>query len=302
MKLQAAMEYLSTYGWAILIIVIAILGFYELGIFNSYTYAPKATTGSCSVNRVSVAGLSRYSLVGPCKNEIPEYVLNIQGEYYINYISIPSTSSDSFNGPITISFWIRVVNTTPACLNGFLQKQAGTSAANYWYYLDINSATGGCGLRNPAAVYPLATDNGVWGVNVGGSNVAYNMGNPALWYSVIWSYNYSTGGTLYINGVEQGGAGGGGPLGQTTAPILINAAGNDYELSNLQIYNTSLSSAEVQSLYSEGIGGIPTDIPNLAGWWPLNGNANDYSGNGNNGKSYGSVSFVSNWETGYTAP
>ncbi|VVB98885.1 Uncharacterised protein [uncultured archaeon] len=33
-KLQSAMEYLTTYGWAILVIVAVLLGAYQLGIFN----------------------------------------------------------------------------------------------------------------------------------------------------------------------------------------------------------------------------------------------------------------------------
>ena len=32
---------------------------------------------------------------------------------------------------------------------------------------------------------------------------------------------------------------------------------------------------------------VPTD--GLVGWWPFNGNANDESGNGNNGKVFGAV-------------
>ena len=49
------------------------------------------------------------------------------------------------------------------------------------------------------------------------------------------------------------------------------------------------------------IGGAPIDLQHLVGWWPLNGNANDYSGNGNNGQING-VTFVSNWWQGYTPP
>jgi len=73
------------------------------------------------------------------------------------------------------------------------------------------------------------------------------------------------------------------------------------EESNLQIYNTSLSANDIQALYLEGIGGAPIDLQNLVGWWPLNGNANDYSGNGNNGAPT-NVIFVSNWWSGYTPP
>jgi len=72
-------------------------------------------------------------------------------------------------------------------------------------------------------------------------------------------------------------------------------------IANVQIYNTSLSANEIQALYLEGIGGAPIRLQNLVGWWPLNGDANDYSGNGNNGQ-ISNVNFVSNWYNGYTPP
>ncbi|MGC9010526.1 MAG: hypothetical protein ACP5JN_00005, partial [Candidatus Micrarchaeia archaeon] len=72
-------------------------------------------------------------------------------------------------------------------------------------------------------------------------------------------------------------------------------------IANVQIYNTSLSANDIQALYQEGIGGAPIDLQNLVAWWPLNGNANDYSGNGNNGVPT-NVMFVSNWWQGYTPP
>ena len=72
-------------------------------------------------------------------------------------------------------------------------------------------------------------------------------------------------------------------------------------LANVQLYNTSLSANDIQALYLEGIGGAPIDLQHLVGWWPLNGNANDYSGNGNNGQ-INNVNFVSNWYSGYTPP
>ncbi len=68
------------------------------------------------------------------------------------------------------------------------------------------------------------------------------------------------------------------------------------QVANVQIYNTSLSANEIQALYQEGIGGAPISNAGLVGWWPLNGNTNDYSGNGNNGipneVSYSSVSQI----------
>jgi hypothetical protein len=73
------------------------------------------------------------------------------------------------------------------------------------------------------------------------------------------------------------------------------------EMANVQIYNTSLSPSEIQALYQEGIGGAPIDLQHLVAWYPLNGNANDYSGNGNNGVP-SNVMFVSNWWSGYMPP
>jgi hypothetical protein len=60
-------------------------------------------------------------------------------------------------------------------------------------------------------------------------------------------------------------------------------------ISNLQLYNTSLDANQVLALYQEGIGGNPLALQNLVGWWPLNGDAKDYSGNNNNGVNNGAT-------------
>jgi len=44
-KGQAALEYLSTYGWLLIIIVIVAAALYALGIFNPATYQGKSCTG-----------------------------------------------------------------------------------------------------------------------------------------------------------------------------------------------------------------------------------------------------------------
>ena len=55
----------------------------------------------------------------------------------------------------------------------------------------------------------------------------------------------------------------------------------DGVIANVQAYNTPLTSSQVASLYREGEDGSP--ITTAKGWWPLDGNANDYSGHGYNG-------------------
>ncbi len=73
---QSAMEYLMTYGWAILIIAIVLVALFSLGIFNSSNFAPKAQPGSCEVLRNS----AQTSLVGQCNGMLPEYVAQFNGQ------------------------------------------------------------------------------------------------------------------------------------------------------------------------------------------------------------------------------
>jgi uncharacterized protein (UPF0333 family) len=44
-KAQSALEYLLTYGWAILIVIIVGASLYALGVFNPGTFTGKRTTG-----------------------------------------------------------------------------------------------------------------------------------------------------------------------------------------------------------------------------------------------------------------
>ena len=140
------------------------------------------------------------------------------------------------------------------------------------------------------------------------------------WYFLTLTYNAGTSTEhFYIDNISQGISSGAASIIPTTGiSYLVHLGGQageggcypepsgnwqsmDGELSNVQFYNTTLSSNNIKALYDEGIGGAPIDIPYLIGWWPLNGNANDYSGNGNNGVPTG-VTFTSNWENGYTTP
>ncbi|MEM0159915.1 MAG: PQQ-binding-like beta-propeller repeat protein [Candidatus Micrarchaeaceae archaeon] len=58
------------------------------------------------------------------------------------------------------------------------------------------------------------------------------------------------------------------------SPIAGYFAGS---IADLQIYNTGLSAQQVEQLYLQGVGGGPIDTQNLVAWYPLEGNANDYS-------------------------
>jgi hypothetical protein len=131
--------------------------------------------------------------------------------------------------------------------------------------------------------------------------------NSVAWTYIVLTYDGTTF-KPYINGVYQsaGATSAAGPLDSSAGKALYigmrTASGyapfNGY-ISNVQIYNISLSANEIQTLYIGGIGGPPLLLQNLVGWWPLNGDANDYSGNNNNGAPF-NVVYSSSWYSGYT--
>ncbi len=129
------------------------------------------------------------------------------------------------------------------------------------------------------------------------------------WQFVVGEWNSTTNAiALYYNGALASNGFTTGVVNTDTASAKIgnsqgcttNAAFNG-SIADVQIYNTSLSANEVTALYQEGIGGHALAINNLVGWWPLNGNANDYSGNNNDGTAT-NVAYTESWTSEYSAP
>ncbi|MDE1865683.1 MAG: hypothetical protein KGH94_03565 [Candidatus Micrarchaeota archaeon] len=91
--------------------------------------------------------------------------------------------------------------------------------------------------------------------------------------------------------------------GEECGSVILKGVGNlssglslyaNYEIANLQLYNTSLPEAEIMDIYRNGIYATPSLSKNLMGWWPLDGNSSDHSGNNNilelNGIVYNGIS------------
>jgi hypothetical protein len=129
---------------------------------------------------------------------------------------------------------------------------SGAVQANKWYYIFTTAATFVPGVTNSVSVCVTSSASSM-------------------------SCNSMTQVPLEAGGVQNGYYTIGTDLGQSYS--CTGYCHFDGYISNLQIYDTVLSDAEANSLYLEGIGGAPIDINHLIGWWPLNGNANDYSGN-----------------------
>ncbi len=112
------------------------------------------------------------------------------------------------------------------------------------------------------------------------------------WSYVALTYNGSVA-TEYLDGVNATPSAASGAVGSTGLAFRIGARGApgapnslfEGDMADVQIYNASLNGTQIDDLYKEGAGGIPVTNSDLVGWWPLDGNANDYSGNGNSGIS-----------------
>ncbi len=291
------MEYLVTYGWTILIIAVVLGALYALGIFNSVNLSPKASPGACQAVRPDGPGTSfDISLQGDCNNQLPQTVASFDGQS--GYMEIPSSQQIMVGDPsFTFSAWV-----DPASL-------AGCTNAGYPY----------CIIFNKEGSYEWALySNGQlgWALQVHGSSwywVPTNVYVPTgSWSNIVLTYDGSNV-IAYIDGSSNSVTAYSGAvdnidyqnalrIGARGAPGAATSFFNG-EMSNIQIYNTSLSATHVKALYTEGIGGDPIEQQHLEGWWPLNGNGNDYSGNNDNGRTSNTgITYVSGWSTDYAAP
>ena len=281
------MEYLMTYGWAILIIAIVLAALFSLGVFNPTAYTPKASPGSCQVFRPNGPGTTSFiNLEGICNGELPQYVAQFNGQS--SYISTGYAVTLS-NTVWTLAAWMDPANLDQLGIvveNGWDNGGAATSG----YGFGIGNGEGGTGSQLQGLFSDVA-----W------IGTGYTFPSANKWYDVVMTRNQSGITSFYVDGVKT-------PDDSSATPKVPNDTyiGSDTGLryfsgsiANVQIYNATLSSNDIKALYQEGIGGAPIKVQNLIAWYPLNGNANDYSGNDNNGVPTG-VTYTSSWYSSYT--
>ncbi|MDE1851709.1 MAG: LamG domain-containing protein [Candidatus Micrarchaeota archaeon] len=292
MKSQSAMEYLMTYGWAILAIAIVMVSLYSLGIFNVGTLQPTATPGSCQVVRTA----AQISLAGQCNNLMPRYVAKFPNTLWPGkaVINVSGLSSWNPSGNVTVTLFVYSTNnynTYGGPYPEILYK--GTTGQGFDFESRNNNES-----------------MGIYGTTPGGCTETGSHVKNVTWHQFVGVYNGSYY-ALYINGVKIFTCAATGLPNLGAGPFYLGAGGyycspglcygyTGY-LSNVQIYNTSLDSATIKALYQEGIGGAPIDVRHLIAWWPLNGNGNDYSGNNYHGIPV-NVIWSSNWYSTYKAP
>ena len=291
------MEYVSTYWWAVLIMVIVLALLFKLGLFNSFTLAAKAYPGACSVYRPYGKGsIGLIRLEGVCDGEAPEYVVQFNGNGGAwSFSCAPAGTCVNFTPPFpdapicNFSFFIWSYDSGMGSL-GQLGFPIGT-----WF--DGTSAVPSTPvLGGVVGMFNITNTEGSADIEYNDTIIRYEYRNVSSRDQILVQGQYEgkwiqTGMTV-SNGVATGYLNGAvstpaspnvGCIRMLTGSVGIWDRNFNGYISNLQVYNTTLNANQVLELYQEGIGGAPIQLQNLAGWWPLNGNANDYSGNKGNG-------------------
>ncbi len=283
-----------TYGWSILVVAVVLGALAYLGVFNPLYFAPKANPGNCQVFRPNGAGTSYdINLLGVCNGEIPEFVAEFNGNgagiaYSSNtYITSVVPAVENAN-VFTVTMWVYVPNNPQGNMPFFGE---GSYQALELFRGGVGSAVDQIGLHrcNGADTWesaiPVISLN-QWhfiAVSVNQPNYLFQIDSAN---SIVTNTNSWSNNDLVVMGTQTT---------QCDGSVFVG------DISNVQIYNASLDQNSITALYQEGIGGAPIDLQNLVGWWPLNGNANDYSGNGNNGVPT-NVVYTSSWISSYNPP
>ncbi len=284
---QSAMEYLMTYGWAILIIAVVLGALYSLGVFNMSAYMPKIGPGACHVFRPNGPSTSwNVALTGSCAGYLPQYVAQFNGQS--SYITISNWVSPD---QISVSLWLNTIGITGNNNNNNAYQNMLGSVGYAWHStMDLESS------------FSLV-------VSAGQSGSSFERAQSASYVpEKTWEHVVMTCGPLGLIGYVNGQAWATNPnpctaLNSTPANLYIGITSDlthnfNGSISNVQIYNTSLTANQIQYLYNEGISGAPIYLQHLIGWWPLNGDTKDYSGNNNNGVPT-AIAYNGSWTSGY---
>ncbi|MGC8710369.1 MAG: LamG-like jellyroll fold domain-containing protein, partial [Candidatus Micrarchaeia archaeon] len=207
----------------------------------------------------------------------PDYVSKFNGNSYIN---LPQNSLNA-NSVLTAVAWFKTTSTGVVLWNGNEPQISSASCYSPIIYINPQGDLAG---GDSSSTGTLAF------------NTNYFVAD-GKWHQVIINQT-ATQQVLFLDGVEIATAS---LTPQTCTPFNwtigagTTSSGISYfngSIANVQIYTSSLNAPQVHQLFSEGIAGLPISSAGLVAWYPLDGNANDYSGSGNNGAVYGNINFV----------
>ncbi|MGI0141337.1 MAG: LamG domain-containing protein [Candidatus Micrarchaeales archaeon] len=241
-------------------------GYYFASPFST-SYLDRAQGSVTNQNPTGIFSLSNYNTQGVAFNG-----LNIIGTQSVMGTGFPIDKLNPF--AITVAAWIY-----PTASTGTVEEVADIDCPAAGSRTFVLGAQAGTSSNNIEATFYLQAGS-TWN-----DLPASNVMSLNKWHLIVGTYNYATQ-ALYVDGAASN-------LVAITQAMPVNpgnlyigergpACGNGLnfvgQVADVQVYNTTLTSEQIQQLYQEGISGIPIGNAQLSGWWPLNGNSNDYSG------------------------
>ena len=177
-----------------------------------------------------------------------------------SYMNISGSSALDSGKQYSFVSWINTTSTSPEMIFSAWNNRI----TGYQLYVNGGMAeTYSNGASDPTNAF---VSNGRWH-----QVIAVFQGNER--------YLYLDGSLVQANSASDNYANtGNNQIGAQCATLMACTMYFTGNIANVQVYNTSLSAGQAGALYSEGLGGFPLSNATLAGWWPLEGNANDYSG------------------------
>jgi len=178
-----------------------------------------------------------------------------------DYIDCGNDSSFNLTTGLTVSAWVKL---TASQNDKFI-------LAKRWSYNSYQISLGGGG-KAQCSVWVGSTRNDATGSTVLSANT---------WYNIVGTFNGSNV-KIYLNSTLEDTTSASGSI-DTTSDIVTIAKGlnrNDFNfngsISNVSIWNTALTSAQVTEIYNEG---VPSNLnnhsaySNLVSWWQLGSNS-----------------------------
>ena len=205
----------------------------------------------------------------------------------IGFRNLASPSLNSvWNGfSWTIASWIYVTNA-PSGSTILYSDNAGcvsgsyiTNATTTGYSITVNTWNGIAGACSNAVQQTLVT-----------GQIPYNT-----WVFALSTLHYNPGGSSWIAACYNAHCSNQSDTVTPPANYVGYYSGMNFTgfrccnqgdagmISDVQVYNTSLTMSQIQQLYGEGVDGVPVGNAGLVAWYPLNGSVQDYSGFNNAG-------------------
>ncbi len=204
-----------------------------------------------------------------------------------DYMSINDSNSLDITDSITLSVWIKTNGTNTH--SAIISKLGAGWYDNNAYYLNVN---------NDSFIH--FGMNYEWENGIGLGTNSTTPVEDGEWHYIVAVYD-GIRARMYVDGIFEAESGIDYTLGTKANDFKLKIGWDIYsssrhfngQIDDLRIYNRALNDSEIQELYKLGQQSQTVNLNSgLVAHYEFEGDANDNSGNGNNGTEHGGVTYV----------